>query len=99
MASEETEETRVHALWFDSEGCGPIPVGGTLDIRAKMHSSYHPRYGVDEFTVKVMIDGRALGGLFLVPADARVLAEQLTMAADDADAELARLLELEKSSE
>lgn len=89
----------VDALWFDSDGCGPYPPLGDMQLTARWFSSYHPRYGVDDMTVKVSLEAPVLGGLMMSAEQAREVARQLVEAADGAEAELARLRALKREDE
>lgn len=72
----------IFALWFTHTGEGPYPMGaGALQLR--VHGSIDTKEKNSEHSLsKVGIENEHLGGLYLRPEDALVLARRLTLAAE-----------------
>ena len=89
--NETPKETPVYSLWFDKDGNGPIPMGGTLELHVAVRKAHKPGEAIDAFTSTVTIEADHMGGLVLTNEDAKLLARRLVRAAEQSEAFLAEL--------
>lgn len=89
--NETPKETPVYSLWFDKDGNGPIPMGGTLELHVAVRKAHKPGEVIDAFTSTVTIEADHMGGLVLTNEDAKLLAKRLLQAAEVSEELLAVL--------